>query len=162
MNDSAGNMNVISPEAWREFVFPRFRDIIKAVKAYEPTAMVYCHICGNVLPIAADLVDSGLDCIGPLDPLGGSTPGRMRELIGGGAALMGGIDTMSFLNGSPESITREALACMRTGGAKGGFVLGSGCALPRGTPAENLAAARDAALEYGIYHDGILAERSLS
>jgi uroporphyrinogen-III decarboxylase len=162
LNDSAGNMNVISPEAWREFVFPRFRDIIAAVKAYEPAARVYCHICGNVLPIAADLAASGLDCIGPLDPLGGSTPARMRALIGGGVALMGGIDTLSFLNGSPESITKEAFECMRTGGAKGGFVLGSGCALPRGTPAANLAAARDAALKYGIYHDGILAERSLS
>jgi len=162
LNDSAGNMNVISPEAWRQFVLPRFRDIVAAVKAYEPAARVYCHICGNVLPIAADLVASGLDCIGPLDPLGGSTPGRMRDLIGGSAALMGGIDTLSFLNGNPESITREAVTCMRAGGASGGFVLGSGCALPRRSPAGNLTAARDAALKYGMYHDGILAERSLA
>ena len=73
-----------------------------------------------------------------------------------------GIDTLSFLNGNPESITREAVACMRAGAAHGGFVLGSGCALPRRTPAGNLTAARDAALEYGMYYDGILAERSLA
>jgi uroporphyrinogen-III decarboxylase len=161
LNDSAGNMNVISPEAWREFVFPRFRDIAAAVKAYDGGARIYCHICGNVLPIAADLVAAGIDCIGPLDPLGGSTPGRFRELIGSSAALMGGIDTLSFLNGKPESVTREAVACMRAGGAVGGFVLGSGCAVPRGTPAENLIAARDAALKYGNYYIGELLERSM-
>jgi uroporphyrinogen-III decarboxylase len=156
LNDSAGNMNVISPAAWREFVFPRFRDIVAAVKAYDSRARIYCHICGNILPIAADLAATGLDCIGPLDPLGGSTPGRLRELVGDRTALMGGIDTLSFLNGNPASIAEEALACMRSGGAKGGFVLGSGCALPRLTSAENLAAARDAALNFGTYQNGIL------
>ena len=74
LNDSAGNMNVISPSAWREFVFPG----------------------------------------------------------------------------------------MRAGGLDGGFALGSGCALPRGTPAENLIAARDTALKYGIYRNGILQRRSIA
>ena len=161
LNDSAGNMNVISPSAWREFVFPRFRDIAAAVKACDGGARIYCHICGNILPIAADLVTAGIDCIGPLDPLGGSTPGRLRELIGDGAALMGGIDTLSFLNGNPEAIAREAFACMRAAGAKGGFVLGSGCAVPRSTPAENLIAARDAALNWGKYRNGVLETRSI-
>ena len=31
---------------------------------------IYSHICGNVLPVIDDLVDAGIDCIGPLDPLG--------------------------------------------------------------------------------------------
>ena len=30
---------------------------------------IYCHICGNVLPVVELLVDAGLDCIAPLDRL---------------------------------------------------------------------------------------------
>jgi uroporphyrinogen-III decarboxylase len=151
LNDSAGTMSLISRATWREFIFPRFRDIVSAVKTYDPRAMIYCHICGNILPIAEDLVEAGIDCIGPLDPLGGSSPGRLRAAIGDRAALMGGMDTLSFLNGTPKSISREARDCMISGGPRGGFVLGSGCVVPRDSPLENILAARDAALRWGAY-----------
>ncbi len=156
LNDSAGTMSLISRATWREFIFPRIRDIVVAVKAHDPRARIYCHICGNILPIAEDLVEAGVDCLGPLDPLGGSTPGRLRAIIGDRAALMGGIDTLSFLNGTPESISREALDCMISGGPRGGFVLGSGCVVPRDSPAANILAARDAAVRWGTYSGSVL------
>ena len=74
LNDSVGNMSVISPAHWRRFVFPHIREVCSAIHDYDKDAKIYCHICGNVLPIAEDLVETGLDCIGPLDPLGGLEP----------------------------------------------------------------------------------------
>ena len=68
LNDSTGTTTLISPETWREFVYPGFRDVAAAVKAHDPSARIYCHICGNVLPIAADLVKAGIDCIAPPRP----------------------------------------------------------------------------------------------
>jgi hypothetical protein len=156
LNDSVGNMSVISPQHWREYVFPHMKDVCDVLHAYDPEVRIYCHVCGNILPIAEDLVATGLDCIGPLDPLGGFTPAQIRERVGDSVSLMGGVNTLSFLNGRPEQIIEESLACLRQAGGRGGYVLGSGCVVPRGAPVDNLVALRHAADRYGIYEQGRL------
>lgn len=74
LNDSIGNMSVISPDHWRKYIFPHISDVCSELHRYNSSARIYCHICGNILPVAEDLVRTGLDCIGPLDPLGGFKP----------------------------------------------------------------------------------------
>lgn len=148
LNDSVGNMTVISPEHWREFVFPHMKSVCDELHSYDDEARIYCHICGNVLPIAEDLVTAGIDCIGPLDPLGGMTPGQVRERVGNAVSLMGGVNTLSFVEKTPNQIIEEAHICIEEAGAKGGYVLGSGCVVPRSAPADNLLALRTAADTY--------------
>jgi hypothetical protein len=171
INDSAGNLSVISMEHWRTFVKPHFTEVVAELHRRCPDALLYCHVCGNALPIVGDLAGTGLDCIAPLDPLGGFTVADARralaahEAAAGGTAvsaagrrvaLMGGINTLSFVDGTPASIRAEAEACIagaRTGGAgaedgeavPAGFVLGSGCVVPRSARPECLAAALEAA-----------------
>jgi uroporphyrinogen-III decarboxylase len=159
LNDSVGNMSVISPEHWREFVFPHMREVCDTLHAYDPQARIYCHICGNILPIAEDLVETGLDCIGPLDPLGNFAPAQIRERVGDAVSLMGGVNTLTFLDGTPEQIVEESVACMQQAGGQGGYILCSGCVVPRGAPKENLLALRKAADAYGIYRQGRLVEK---
>ena len=77
------------------------------------------HICGNVRPIAEDLVKTGLDCIGPLDPLGGSTPLEIRKRVGNSVALMGGVNTLSFVNSTADEIIEEARQCILHAGGEG-------------------------------------------
>lgn len=150
LNDSVGNMTVISPAHWREFVFPHMKNVCEELHSYDSDARIYCHICGNILPILEDLVETGLDCIGPLDPLGGMAPGEVRRRVGDSVSLMGGVDTLSFLEKSPEAIIAEAGTCIAEAGKNGGYVLGSGCVIPRGAPLENVAALRTAAELYGV------------
>ena len=140
LNDSVGNMSVISPRLWKEFVFPHMKEVCDELHAYCPEAKIYCHICGNVLPIVEALVETGLDCIAPLDPLGGFSVSDVRARVGDRYVLMGGVNTMSFVNSSPDEIREEAARCIEEGGRDGGFVLGSGCALPGDTKRENLEA----------------------
>lgn len=158
LNDSVGNMSVISPEHWREFVFPHMKVFCDEVHAYSPRARIYCHICGNVLPIVEDLVETGMDCIGPLDPLGGFTPADVRKRIGEAVSLMGGVDTLSFVEHTPEQLKEESRRCIIQAGARGGFVLGSGCVVPRSARAKNLRALREAADQFGGYEGGKLLE----
>ena len=158
LNDSVGNMSVISPEHWRRFVFPHMKEVCDALHAYDPEVRIYCHICGNILPIAEDLVETGLDCIGPLDPLGNFTPAQVRERVGDMVSLMGGVNTLTFLNGTPERILEESIACMHQAGARGGYILGSGCVVPRDAARGNLLALREAADTYGTYENGQLKE----
>jgi hypothetical protein len=162
INDSAGNLSVISPDHWRAFVKPHFASVVSGLRRRCPESLLYCHVCGNVLPIVADLADTGLDAIAPLDPLGGFSVADARGALesraaavarrpGRTVALMGGINTISFVDGTPESVRAEAEACIAGARAAGegavpaGFILGSGCVVPRGARPECLASARDAA-----------------
>ena len=85
------------------------------------------------------LVQTGLDCIAPLDPLGEFTVAEARAAVGPETVLMGGINTMSFIQASPEQIAAEAHRCLVEGSTgRGRFILGSGCVVPRATPADML------------------------
>ena len=67
-------------------------------------------------------------------------------------------DTLAFLQARPHEIEAQARECVRAGGAGGGYVLGSGCVVPRAAPKENLQALRRAAELYGRYDQGTLVE----
>ena len=149
VNDSVANMSVISPQHWRQFIFPRMKMVCDELHRYEPDVRIYCHICGNVMPILDDLIATGLDCIGPLDPLGNFTCAQVRKAVGDRIALMGGVNTLSFINCSPAEIIEESRVCIEGAGQDGGYVLGSGCVVPRSAPKENLLALSIAAGRFG-------------
>ena len=151
LNDSVGNMSVISPRHWRKFIFPHMKAVCDELHSYNKDVRIYCHICGNVLPIVEDLVKTGLDCIGPLDPLGGFIPADVRQKVGDAVSLMGGVNTLTFFQGSPHDIFHESQACIQQAGEHGGYILGSGCVVPRDAKKENLFALREAAETYGKY-----------
>lgn len=144
LNDSMANMNLISPAQWREFVGPVFTEVCRQIKAYRPDVLIYCHVCGNVMPVLSDLRQTGLDCIGPMDPLGGMEVGRAREILGPGYCLMGGVNTMTLAKGTPAEVSAECRTVLaRARAREGAFILGSGCALSRLTSAANLQALRE-------------------
>jgi uroporphyrinogen-III decarboxylase len=149
LNDSIANMSVISPQHFREFIFPHMKVVCDELHSYEPNVRIYCHICGNVMPIMEDLIATGLDCIGPLDPLGKFTCADAREAVGDRIALMGGVNTLSFINSTPEELIEEARVCIEGAAKRGGYVLGSGCVVPRSAPRENLLALHTASERFG-------------
>lgn len=149
LNDSPANMSVISPDQFRDFIFPHMKTVCDELHSYDPEVKIYCHICGNILPIMEDLARTGLDCIGPLDPLGGFTCGEARKAVGNDMALMGGVNTLSFINGTAAQLIEESKACMEDAGRKG-YILGSGCAVPRYASKQNLLALRTATEQFGV------------
>ncbi len=144
LNDSSANMNVISPDIFRKFIKPRFTEICKELHDYDKDVRIYCHNCGNILPVMSDLVETGLDCIAPLDPLGGFSCAQARGTVGKYFPLMGGINTLSFINKDKEGIIAEAQNCIESAGPKG-FILGSGCVLPPGSKPDLIKAVSAAA-----------------
>jgi len=144
-NDSVANMNVISPEMWRTFIKPRITEFCARVHEYCSESRIYCHICGNIKPIVHDLVETGLDCIAPLDPLGKFSVAEIREMAGKDLMLMGGVDTLSFINKTPEMVRLEAERCIREGFTDHrNFAVGSGCVVPRSAKMETLKALAEA------------------
>lgn len=148
LNDSVANMSVISPALWREFILPHMRSVCHELHLYRPGVRIYCHICGNVLPVLGDLIATGLDGIGPLDPLGGFSVAKARSKTGPDVTLMGGVNTLDFVEGEPEALRRQALRCIEEGRVEGSrYILGSGCVVPPGAKRENLIALREASEE---------------
>jgi uroporphyrinogen-III decarboxylase len=151
LNDSMANMALISPQHWNEFVFPHMKTICDELHHYCPEVKIYCHICGNIMPIIDPLVETGLDCIAPLDPLGGFSVADARQAVGDTMVLMGGIDTLSFIHSTQEEITTEARQCLEEGSVGcGRFILGSGCVVPRGASQEILRTVSDAAKSFSV------------
>ena len=65
---------------------------------------------------------------------------------------MGGVNTLSFINSTPDQVIEESRVCIQAAGKKG-FILGSGCAVPRNASKENLIALSKAAELYGTLND---------
>jgi hypothetical protein len=145
LNDSTGNLSLISAGYWKEYIYPYIKDICLQLHSYDDNALIYCHICGDVLGIAEDLVETGLDCIGPLDPLGGFSVKDFRRRVGDGISLMGGVNTLTLLEKNSDEVKRESHRCIKQAGNNSGYILGSGCVVPRDCPKENLAAMVQAA-----------------
>jgi uroporphyrinogen-III decarboxylase len=152
INDSAANMTVISPQMWKEYIKPYFTAFCSAAHAYCKDALIYCHICGDIRPIVKDMIETGLDCIAPLDPLAGVTVGEIRRMIGDDYMLMGGVNTLSFINKTPDEIMEEAEACIKAGFVNNGhFAIGSGCVVPRAAKEDTLKALAKASRNLAVY-----------
>ncbi len=148
LNDSLANMSVISPNLWRQFIFPHMKAVCSELHRYNSEVKIYCHICGDIMPIMHDLVQTGLDGIGPLDPLGGFTVAQAREKAGQEITLIGGVNTLDFVRADAEEIARQARLCIKHGQVDSSrYILSSGCVVPPGAKKQNLLALRTASEE---------------
>jgi uroporphyrinogen decarboxylase len=149
MGDAASSCDMISPRHFQQFVAPYYKLFCDEV--HRLGALVYVHVCGNQTLIAEMLADTGVDAIEPMDPMGGVDPADMRRRVGDRVALMGGVSTMTLLQGSPAEVEAEARACILKAGRSGAYLLAAGCMVPRDTPEANLRALVRAGHELGRY-----------
>ena len=149
MGDATASCDVISPAHFKEFVFAYYTTYCDEV--HRLGRLVYVHVCGNQTPLAEMLADSGVDCIEPMDPMGGVDPAEMKCKVGHRVALMGGVATLTLLRGTPQEVEAEARECIRKAGKGGGYILAAGCMAPCDTPQENMRAMVRAAHEFGRY-----------
>lgn len=132
VGDAAASL--IGPRLYELFVLPQEKRLVAAIKAMG--ARVRLHICGNTRKILRGMGSLGADVV-DLDFPSPMTEGRAA--MGPGQVLLGNIDPVRALRaGTPESITAMLVDCYQAAGPR--FIVGAGCEVPRGTPAENLKA----------------------
>lgn len=130
IGDAAASL--AGPVFYREYVQGYEQKLIEGIHALP--AKVRLHICGNTKPLYkymgelnCDIVD--LDSMCPMD--------EARLEMGPDQVLLGNIDPVRVLrDGTPESVTEAISECHRQSGDQ--YIVGAGCEVPRGTPAENL------------------------
>lgn len=134
--DSPAGPELISPRLYREFALPYERQMVECAHGLgKPYAL---HICGKTDRILKEMVSTGADAL----ELDYKTDVRLaRETLRGRATFIGNLDPSGVLaRGTPETVARETRALLEVFAGEPRFILNAGCAIPAGTPPENLRA----------------------
>ena len=134
---------LIGPRFFEEFCMPAFRRFVATLKKYN--ILIYLHICGNSTNLLELMADTGVDCIEPLDPLGGVSVADAKNRVGNHVALMGGVNTALLAHGSLDEVITDCQHCLEEGAVNGGYILAAGDMLPTETSREKVEAMINAA-----------------
>jgi MtaA/CmuA family methyltransferase len=133
--DSLASCDVISPAAYEKWAYPYERKVIQAWSAYGAKTLL--HICGDSSAVIGLYAETGADLIEVDHKV---DLAYARDTVAGRSCLIGNLDPVTvLLQGTPERVAAESDRCLETC-ADGGYVLGSGCVVPRFTALENLQA----------------------
>jgi uroporphyrinogen decarboxylase len=152
MTDDIANETglLFNPEVYFRLIAPRFRRIVQGYKSLG--YLTIKHSDGDITPVIDWWLESGVDCVDPVDPAAGLDLGEFKRRYGGRACLKGNVNcTGPLANGPEESITAEVRACIEKGAAGGGFILSSSNTIHSGVPPSNYAVMLKALREYGSY-----------
>ncbi len=141
---------LISPGSFKRLFLPGLKKIIKGFK--ELGLLVIKHTDGYIWPILDDIVNTGIDCIDPIDPVAGMRIKEVKEKYGHRIAIKGNVDcaqTLSF--SSIEDVIIETKKCIRDGGPGYGYILSSSNSIHSGVKPENYVAMLKALKMYGKY-----------
>jgi uroporphyrinogen decarboxylase len=136
---------LIGPRLYREVAWPYEKRVIAALKERQASP-VSLHICGNAMPILADMAASAADVL-ELDHQ--VDIAEAFRVIGPDIAVWGNLDPVGLLvQGSPEDVRRATSDLLKCAAAHGHrrLVVSSGCTLAPDTPAENIEAMLETAM----------------
>jgi len=150
-DDVADNSGLlVSPEMYQSQIYPRFKELIENFK--ELGFLVIKHTDGKILDIMDLFVESGIDCIDPIDPLAGMNITKMKKDYGDKLCLKGNIDCVKTLvSESPENVRKETIECILAASPGGGHVISSSNSIHRGINPVNYKTFLDTIKEFGVY-----------
>jgi uroporphyrinogen decarboxylase len=150
-DDYAGNRGpLMSPRHFRELFYPGLLRVIGGFK--EMGLLVIKHTDGNLWPIIDMIIDSGIDCLDPIDPQAGMDLAEVKAKYGERIAIKGNVDcaqTMTF--GTADDVIAATKAALRTGAPGGGFILSSSNSIHSSVKPENYLAMLQTLATYGRY-----------
>lgn len=140
---------MIGPDTWRTFFKARFKSIIDAARAENPSLLVLYHSDGFFTPIIPDLIEIGVQAINPVQPDHMNALG-IRKVYGQRLALWGTVGRqITFSFDTPKQIRAEVKERIQTLG-RGGLILCPAYDVDEpDIPWENIAAFLQAVRDFG-------------
>jgi uroporphyrinogen decarboxylase len=141
---------LMSPKHFREFFYPGLCRVMRGYK--ELGLYVIKHTDGNLWKIIDMIIDSGIDCLDPIDPQAGMDLGEVKSKYGHRVALKGNVDCGQLMKfGTPDEVIKATKDALRVGMPGGGFILSSSNSIHSAVKPENYAAMMQTLYEYGRY-----------
>lgn len=144
---------LMSPAMYRRVLKPIHAEYLAFIRARTPAKLMF-HSCGDVEPLLDDLVEIGVDILGPVQASAGRLAdfAALKRRYGRALVLAGGIDTHRVLpHGTPDDVRAEVRRVIGLLGPGGGYLLGAVHTVMRDVPPANVLAMVDAAVELGQY-----------
>jgi uroporphyrinogen decarboxylase len=143
---------LISLEMFRDMVGPRFREMISFIKSKTEARVIY-HTCGATAWIIEDLIDLGVDIVGPLqaNAAGNQDPAKLKKAFGGRIAFHGNTNNQGVFHRGKNEVVADALYRLRHLAPGGGYIFSSGHNIQANVPPENILALFGTAREFGTY-----------
>ena len=148
-DDIAGQQGLLmSLPMWEEFIKPHHRRLNERI--HELGAKVIYHSDGAVMEAVPGLMDMGIDVLQALQfDAAGMDPETLKSLYGDRLCFEGGVSVQHTLPfGTPDDVRREVALLISTLGKNGGYILGPSHVIQEETPAENIVAMFETALNF--------------
>ena len=141
---------LMSPATFRELFAGPLKTVVSEFK--RQGLAVIKHTDGNIMPLLDMVLDSGIDCLDPIDPVAGMDIERIKRDYGGRIAIKGNVDcahTLTF--GSEADTVRETKEVIRKAAHGGGLILSSSNSIHSSVKPGNYLAMWNAIRMYGRY-----------
>jgi len=138
---------MMSPTQFRTFILPYFRDVV--ANAHDHGGRVLKHTDGNIWDIIGDLVDTGVDGLGPLEPEAGMDLARVKQHYP--VAVMGNVGVQLLCRGTVEEVKAETRRLLHQVSPGGGHIMSSGNSISASVKPENFQAMVTTTREEGWY-----------
>jgi uroporphyrinogen decarboxylase len=141
---------LMSPKSFRELFYPDFFRVMQGFK--ELGLIVIKHTDGNLWPIMDMIIDSGIDCLDPIDPQAGMDLAEVKAKYGDRVALKGNVDCAQLMTfGTPQEVVEATKVALEQGMPGGGYILSSSNSIHSAVKPENYAAMLQTLKDYGQY-----------
>ena len=139
---------LLSLEMWEEFIKPYHMRINEMI--HNMGAKVIYHTDGAVSEAVSGLMDMGIDVLQALQfSAVNMDPQHLKDMFGKGLCFEGGMCVQKVLPfGTIEEVREECRRLISILGKNGGYLCGPSHFIQAGTPAENIAAYFDEAMEF--------------
>jgi len=141
---------MFSPKHFRQFVFPRMKQITDLCHRYGVPYIK--HTDGNVNSLLDDMVASGIDAYQAIEPRAGMDIERIKREYGDRLTLIGNVDCSTVLvDGPRDAVVEQTRNIIQTAAPGGGFLISSSNSIHPGVNPEYYLAMLETAREVGTY-----------
>ena len=140
---------IMSPAQFQEFVLPGLKEVVENIE----NCGAFCvkHTDGNIWAILDDIVNTGIDGIGPLEPGAGMGLAEVKRATGGRVCVVGNVDVDLLCRGTGEQVRQSTRSLIYDVSPGGGHILSSGNSITSAVQPENFRAMVETAQEHGRY-----------
>ncbi len=126
IGEGAASSSLISPQHYAQFVMPYAKALVNEIRALGMYSIM--HVCGNINPSFAHVAETGADAmdIDHMVSLVALCEGLPRR-----TCLKGNMDPVHLLTCTPEQVAGESRSIADSVKGKCGFILSTGCLIPR-------------------------------